>query len=469
MDVLSQQRRAETIVQAYSNFKKDSASRKTEDNLKKRLQTLEDIWTAFAETDKTLSQDLHSSYVETDYAAKTFALYTEYKDKLTTLLHQIEREKNRHSSSSKETIQTPKQALQDNNMSTLEKLQRQFRLKKANIQQQIDSTLENSANATPAYFTHKIKQLEQLWSEISEIDNGLMAEEYPATQQDEMETLRNTYDAAMIKLSELNNTKKSEIKVPIIKIPTFSGEYQKWKAFHDIFEQTIHKNTRLSGVEKLQHLKTSVNGQAAQIIQHLMITEENYEPAWDLLEKRYNNKRRIVSTYLNTLLHQNKIQYATADQLKKIHDTTRECIYGIQSMEIDTNHCDFLLTHIILEKLDDETKRLFEQAIIDPKEVQKFDHLMKFIEERFNALDATETGTKQPRFFNNNKTTKLTYSARENANDQQKCSKCNDNHLLYKCTDFKALEPKDRLNFVKKEKRCANCLKSKPSMERMLK
>lgn len=55
-----------------------------------------------------------------------------------------------------------------------------------------------------------------------------MAEEYSATHQTQMNDLGNEYDDAMIKLGEINQTKKSEIKIPTIKILTFSGEYQKF-------------------------------------------------------------------------------------------------------------------------------------------------------------------------------------------------------------------------------------------------
>ena len=49
----------------------------------------------------------------------------------------------------------------------------------------------------------------------------------------------------------------------------------------DLFERNIDKNTTLSDVNKFQYMKGLLSGQAANVIAHLLITEENYRPAVD--------------------------------------------------------------------------------------------------------------------------------------------------------------------------------------------
>lgn len=156
MDIKSQQARAEAIVKAYNNFKKDSSSRKTEKYLKDHIQTLEELWTEFSEADQVLSKDLTSSYVVTEYTSKVEKTYEEYKGILQELLSKIPKD---NTSSAESTANNETKVTQPI-MATVVKLQRQFAFKKASLKQQINSTLENGDNATPAYVTHKIKQLE---------------------------------------------------------------------------------------------------------------------------------------------------------------------------------------------------------------------------------------------------------------------------------------------------------------------
>lgn len=53
----------------------------------------------------------------------------------------------------------------------------------------------------------------------------------------------------------------NEIKLPQINIPTFSGKYEEWQTFYDLFTSLIHKNTKLSPVHKLHYLKCNLTGE----------------------------------------------------------------------------------------------------------------------------------------------------------------------------------------------------------------
>lgn len=47
-----------------------------------------------------------------------------------------------------------------------------------------------------------------------------------------------------------------ELKLPVIKLPTFGGRYEDWRSFHDIFVSLIHNNSSLSEIEKLHFFKS---------------------------------------------------------------------------------------------------------------------------------------------------------------------------------------------------------------------
>ena len=45
--------------------------------------------------------------------------------------------------------------------------------------------------------------------------------------------------------------------LPRIKLPSFSGDYQAWRPFHDLFTSLIKDNADLTTVEKMHYLSGS--------------------------------------------------------------------------------------------------------------------------------------------------------------------------------------------------------------------
>lgn len=73
------------------------------------------------------------------------------------------------------------------------------------------------------------------------------------------------------------------VKLLAIAIPTFSGDFTHWTSFHDLFDSLVVKNTWLSNVNKLHHLKSALSGEAELVLRQFAIDENNFEPAWALL------------------------------------------------------------------------------------------------------------------------------------------------------------------------------------------
>ncbi|XP_037921406.1 uncharacterized protein LOC119658213 [Hermetia illucens] len=102
---------------------------------------------------------------------------------------------------------------------------------------------------------------------------------------------RHTNDSAD---GTLQSVEPDAIRLEQIKVPTFDGTCPAWISFRDLFKSLVHDNGRLSGVQKLQYLRASVKGEASQKIRHLNMSDVNYFAAWDLLTKRYDNRRIIA-------------------------------------------------------------------------------------------------------------------------------------------------------------------------------
>ena len=114
-----------------------------------------------------------------------------------------------------------------------------------------------------------------------------------------------------------------------MKIPHFNGNISDCPPFHDLFRQLVDANKSLPNVEKLYRLKNIVHGEAGRMIQHLQITDNNYEAAWTILKQRYENRRLLFSNLVDKLLDQPNINNQGATSIKQLLDTTTECLQAL--------------------------------------------------------------------------------------------------------------------------------------------
>lgn len=89
---------------------------------------------------------------------------------------------------------------------------------------------------------------------------------------------------------------QNDVKLPRVIIPKFHGDYFKWAPFRDLF------STNLSNGQKMQLLKTLVDGEAAALISDLTVADVNFNSAWNRLLERYDNNRIVVYKHLNKLI-----------------------------------------------------------------------------------------------------------------------------------------------------------------------
>ena len=119
--------------------------------------------------------------------------------------------------------------------------------------------------------------------------------------------------------SPVNHRVESQVCLPRINLPTFSGSYDEWYSFRDTFEVLVHKNTDVREVEKIIHLKSCLTGSALEAIHSLQPTAANYKEAWDLLVSRYDNIRWIVQGHIKAMFELEGMQ-------KEDHNTLRDLI-----------------------------------------------------------------------------------------------------------------------------------------------
>ncbi|XP_031329673.1 uncharacterized protein LOC116160582 [Photinus pyralis] len=290
---------------------------------------------------------------------------------------------------------------------------------------------------------------EKCWDRIGEDEIEIRANEiefvheYFATER-YVEAQRR-YDAFQEQIAnmEMQNS-SSKIKLPIIKIPIFRTGYENWTAFHDLFQKLIHSNDALSSTEKMHYLKSHVDGEAARLIQHLHISERNYETAWDIITKRYHNTRLITSKLLDKILDFPVSHKEDAHQVRMLHE-------GINNIGHDTTSWGPIITKLISRKWDTETNRIFEQSLKNPTEMPALEEVMEFMKSRFQSLEALamKRGDQPP----------SSYKPNWVGNKQPNCTYCKEQHQIEMCPKFGKLSVAERIKIVKEQQLCFKCIR----------
>jgi len=118
----------------------------------------------------------------------------------------------------------------------------------------------------------------------------------------------------------------SAAKLKALEPPEFSGKFEEWRAFHDLFQAMIHTRSNLSGSEKLVYLQAALKkGSASCIISSYEPTDANYAEAWAHLKLRYEVKREIVFSHLRVFEEHKPVPQDNDRGLRSLADSLNKC------------------------------------------------------------------------------------------------------------------------------------------------
>lgn len=254
--------------------------------------------------------------------------------------------------------------------------------------------------------------------------------------------------------SNCHNKSSKSCKLPEIPLPQFTGKYEEWNMFKTEFSNIVANNKQLSDMQKLHYLHAALKGEA-KLLQN---PEDTFESLFTALEKRFENKKIIVNIHVKALLEFETISHESSKELRNLVDAINKNIRALKNLGFERNDLsDILLTTIILNKLDKETRKQFELSM-NNSEVPKFEDLITYLEKRSQTLESVNKYYPvKPKVVHENKSKTLLL----NSNSlEKKCLVCeNGFHSIYKCYKFRNMSANERFNVVKRNKLCLNCLK----------
>lgn len=232
---------------------------------------------------------------------------------------------------------------------TLKAKRRSIKASCTRLKNYIESIRDMSHDACVQLQVRKDK-LENWWNNYDEIQSQIEVIEqnpeseergiFEATYFDLMTRLRSLIEGfqgnqdLQVPISNIVNNQHrgqeiSRVKLPRLNLPVFSGKYQEWTSFSQMFRTTISGNNNLSDIEKFQYLCTSLTDDAADVIESLELSGENFIVAWRMLEERYDRIRVIVqNTYSGNTRDSlyKKGELFGVKKLSQCHNKTYKCI-----------------------------------------------------------------------------------------------------------------------------------------------
>lgn len=255
--------------------------------------------------------------------------------------------------------------------------------------------------------------------------------------------------------------------LPRITLPHFSGDYQEWRSFYDLFSSLIRNNTELSNVEKMHYLKTSLSGEAARMVSNLSVSGDHFSIAWDTLVSRYENKRLLISTHLDRLVNLKPLKPKSAQGLSTFLSTITETLGALRALGCRVEFWDTLLLHLLVRILDSESREAWKVKLGSSTSPPTFAQFEDFLMGRTRALQnlhlsSTISSNTRDRFESSTGASRTRITAHiatsSNVGTTASCTLCESKHYLSNCPIFQTKTVSQRFNIVKEQRRCYNCL-----------
>jgi len=165
---------------------------------------------------------------------------------------------------------------------------------------------------------------------------------------------------------DIKSVSDCKLKLPELKCDSFSGEGTSQLEFHSFisqFNNIIGLRTNLTDATKLTYLRTYLKGYAFKLIQHLQITNSNYEVCLGLLKSEFLNENTIVDDLIKKLLEIKPKHDLTFHETKVFLGEIRCLIsdLGVYNFDFMTEKAaNKLVSHIVFNKLPS----VFQQELV---------------------------------------------------------------------------------------------------------
>ncbi|XP_036346634.1 uncharacterized protein LOC118755949, partial [Rhagoletis pomonella] len=247
------------------------------------------------------------------------------------------------------------------------------------------------------------------------------------------------------------------LNVPPCDTETFSGGYEEWPSFRDMFTAVYINHPKLTPAQKLYHLRYKTTGKAGALVKQYGLCGENFTLAWNALKSRYENKRILVDKQIKTLLTLSQVHFENSEALQTLQNSINNSLSVLNSQGVPTENWDPILVYICSSKLPQETLSLWEQSLSSRKDLPTWEQMNEFLTKRYEVVERLHGMKHIKPGFVQNRSHNRTQNFYVESNTTNPCPMCEGNHPLRFCFEFKKLSVRDKYKVVRENQLCENC------------
>ena len=156
----------------------------------------------------------------------------------------------------------------------------------------------------------------------------------------------------------------TRVKLPKLVPKKFNGDLTKWSTFWDSFESSIHHHPDLSDIDKFNYLCTLLEGTASEAISGLKLTSTNYREAITILQKRFGNKRQIITKHMDLLLNIDPVtSQHNLKGLRHLYDTVESQVRSLNALGVSADTYGSILSSVFVNKLPEELRLIVSRHV----------------------------------------------------------------------------------------------------------
>ncbi|XP_038122723.1 uncharacterized protein LOC119771190 [Culex quinquefasciatus] len=345
--------------------------------------------------------------------------------------------------------------------------ERRLKRVQADIKTSAAAPNENLRNVH--FLRHQLSNVESAFSKFGEYQDKIYAMALAVEEQAkhekcelEIEALRRGLTLKLKDLvEELEKPGLSAALVPAatpqylpplnVPLPKFDGTYETWLSFKSMFQHVMARYTAEAPAIKLYHLRDSLVGKAAGVIDQDIVNNNDYEAAWAVLEDLYGDKRAIIDRHIDVVFALPKISRDNAAELRKLIDTCVKHVEGLKSLQLPVNGLgEQMLLNLLASRMDLDTRKAWE-AEQKVGVLPTYPATIAFLKERCRVLERLEP--------HGEKSVKPQRSVALVVARGAKCYVCNQQHETKNCEQIQQRSVNERYSQLRRYGLCFNCMK----------
>ncbi|XP_058827221.1 uncharacterized protein LOC131687185 [Topomyia yanbarensis] len=256
----------------------------------------------------------------------------------------------------------------------------------------------------------RLESIIKLWADLNTVQSELESQD--GVNLDEQLKMRTEFESAYYRtkgflLAKNKNfvpsvssspstsrgpSSSSQVRLPDVKLPVFSGNLDSWLNFHDLFVSLVHSSVELSNIQKFYYLRSSLLGEALKLIQTIPLSANNYMVAWNLLIEHFQNPARLKQSYVDALFEFPSLKRESALELHSLVEKFEANVKVLQQLGEKVQYWDILLLRMLSIRLDPTTRRDWEE-FSTTKDAICFKDLTSFIQRRVTVLQNIQSST----------------------------------------------------------------------------